>query len=170
MHRWTSLAGVWLQVSYVVLGSLSLLVMLLWWFTQPVLEVTGIAQGQHAADAAYFARVLMISVPVHVAYGQVYTTAAQPRMLPLYLHASFDLAAEVVTRAGVGAAAGGILKRAGDCLPVYRGHASDRNPQPGGGAGAGARRWREELGRAGLPSVPVGNDGDGVRTGATLLQ
>ena len=85
-------------MSYVVLGSLSLLVMLLWWFTQPVLEAAGVAHGQHAADAAYFARVLMISVPVRVAYGQVYyTTAPQPRMTPLDLDASFHSAARVIT-------------------------------------------------------------------------
>mmetsp|Transcript_23732 Transcript_23732/g.32674 ORF Transcript_23732/g.32674 Transcript_23732/m.32674 type:complete len:508 (-) Transcript_23732:78-1601(-) len=64
------LAGIWLQVSYVVLGCISLLVLAAWAVTEPVLLLLGVEEAL-AKDAAYYAWVLALCIPARIAYSQL---------------------------------------------------------------------------------------------------
>jgi Na+-driven multidrug efflux pump len=64
------LAGIWLQVSLVVLLVILLPTMALWVLTGPVLTLF-IDDAALVADAAYYAIVLVICLPARVAFSQL---------------------------------------------------------------------------------------------------
>lgn len=64
------LAGVYLQVSYVVLGIISLFVFVTWNVTKQVWLLLGQADTI-SADAGYYARVLSFAIPGQVAFSQL---------------------------------------------------------------------------------------------------
>mmetsp|Transcript_53327 Transcript_53327/g.126066 ORF Transcript_53327/g.126066 Transcript_53327/m.126066 type:complete len:442 (+) Transcript_53327:30-1355(+) len=63
------MGGVWLQVSLIVVGSVTIPVMILWFLTEPVTRGFGV-EGSMAADAGFFATILALCLPARTAFGQ----------------------------------------------------------------------------------------------------
>ena len=81
------LAGVYLQVSMVVLSVVAVAVMLCWWATSLVWK--GLGSDPHVADmAGYYATVLSISIPAQVVFGQVSQFFSSQRIMHPEVNAS----------------------------------------------------------------------------------
>lgn len=74
------LAGIYLQVSYLVLGSMSVLVFVAWNFTQQVWLLFG-SDPETSAMAGYYARVLSLAIPGIVGFGQLSQFFSAQRVL-----------------------------------------------------------------------------------------
>jgi MATE family multidrug resistance protein len=81
------LAGIYLQVSYVVLSILAVLVIVAWNLTEQVWLTFG-SDPQISKDAGYYARVLSISIPGLVIFGQLSQYFAAQRILEPEVHSS----------------------------------------------------------------------------------
>lgn len=64
------LAGIWLQVSYVVLLAIAIPVILLWALTSTFLQLLG-SHKDTSEDAGRYAQILMLCIPVRIAYSQL---------------------------------------------------------------------------------------------------
>lgn len=64
------LAGIYLQVSYVVLGGMALIVFTAWWCTEQVWLKFG-SDPEISAMAGYYARVLSVAIPAIIGFGQL---------------------------------------------------------------------------------------------------
>ena len=64
------MGGIWLQVSLVVIGCLSVPVMLAWLLCGPMLLVMGVSE-ELIRPAAYYALVLMVAIPARIGIGQL---------------------------------------------------------------------------------------------------
>lgn len=64
------LAGIYLQVSYLVLSFLSILVFVAWNFTEQVWVAFG-SDPVISANAGYYARILSLSIPGQIVFGQL---------------------------------------------------------------------------------------------------
>lgn len=64
------LVGIWLQVSYVVLGCVMVPVAICWCLTAPVLQAAH-KTPQEVSDASYYAIVLAICLPVRIGFSQL---------------------------------------------------------------------------------------------------
>lgn len=64
------LVGIWLQVSYVVLGCVMVPVAICWCLTAPVLRAVH-KTPQEVSDASYYAVVLAICLPVRIGFSQL---------------------------------------------------------------------------------------------------
>jgi MATE family multidrug resistance protein len=81
------LAGVYLQVSYVVLSIIAVLVIVAWNFTEQVWVTFG-SDPDISRDAGYYARVLSISIPGLVMFGQLSQFFSAQRILEPEVHSS----------------------------------------------------------------------------------
>lgn len=90
------LAGIYLQVSFVVLGSMSLIVFTAWNLTEQVWVAFG-SDPEIAAMAGYYARVLSFAIPGILVFGQMSQFfSAQRIMNPEVNSASFGLIMNLV--------------------------------------------------------------------------
>lgn len=81
------LAGIYLQVSYYVLAHIALFVALAWSFTEQVWLALG--SNPHIAHmAGYYAKVLALSIPGTIAFGQLSQFFSAQRILQPSVHAS----------------------------------------------------------------------------------
>ena len=83
------LAGVWLQVSYAVLGAILLPVAALWLATTPVLRRLFGVDWPLARDAGYYARALCVCLPARVAFSQLSVFFQSQRIMQPSVVASF---------------------------------------------------------------------------------
>lgn len=90
------LAGIYLQVSFVVLGSMSIIVFTAWNLTEQVWVAFG-SDPEIAAMAGYYSRVLSFAIPGILIFGQVSQFfSAQRIMSPEVNCASFGLLMNLV--------------------------------------------------------------------------
>uniref|UniRef100_A0A7S1KYX5 Protein DETOXIFICATION n=1 Tax=Alexandrium catenella TaxID=2925 RepID=A0A7S1KYX5_ALECA len=90
------LVGIWLQVAYVVLFAVCIFVAAAWALTGPVLRAFG-KSGELSGDAAYFAVVLMLCLPVRIGFSQLTTfLASQKIMRPGVVCATFGMAFNLI--------------------------------------------------------------------------
>ena len=92
------LAGIYLQISVLVLGATSLFVMASWWCTGLVWRWFG-SDPYVASMAGYYATVLSISIPAQVVFGQVSQFFSSQRILHPEVYAS---ATALVLNLGLG--------------------------------------------------------------------
>lgn len=81
------LAGVYLQVSYYVLGIVSIFVFICWWFTQSVWVAFG-SDPEISKLAGYYARVLAFSLPGQLAFAQLSQFFSSQRIMHPEVNAS----------------------------------------------------------------------------------
>jgi Na+-driven multidrug efflux pump len=85
------LAGVYLQVSYLVTGSVSIFVFVAWYFTEQVWVAFG-SDPQISHMAGYYARILALSIPGQLLFSQLSQFfSAQRIMYPEVTTSSFAL-------------------------------------------------------------------------------
>jgi MATE family multidrug resistance protein len=81
------LAGIYLQVSLVVLSFVSFFVFLCWWLTEQVWLLQG-ADPHLASMAGLYARVLAFSLPAQLVVSQIYQFFSAQKILSPEVHAS----------------------------------------------------------------------------------
>lgn len=107
------LAGIYLQVSYVVLGCMSTVVIIAWFFTEQVWLAFG-SDEEISEMAAYYARVLSFAVPGIFGFGQLSQFfSAQRIMRPEVTSSSMGLVMNLVF---------GLIFVLGWPIPGFRGY------------------------------------------------
>jgi MATE family multidrug resistance protein len=81
------LGGIYLQVSLVVLSGVSVIVFIAWNCTEQVWVAFG-SNVDIAADAGYYARILSLSIPAQVLFGQVSQYFSAQRIMNPEVHSS----------------------------------------------------------------------------------
>ena len=94
------LAGIYLQVSYFVLGIISICVIVSWNFTPTILNIFGLVDDNKStivSDAGYYASVLSLSIPGQVAVSQLSQYfSSQKIMKPEVVSSTVALVANLV--------------------------------------------------------------------------